>query len=361
MAATENMIKENAFNRFLETPFFRRFMAVAYGLGASLVILGALFKINHYPGATEMLLVGMVTEAIIFALSALQKPHVEPDWSKVHPELIKDYHGIEPDPETMQKVAAARPVASPAGNQFTQLDLMLKDVNLDDSVISKLGSGLTKLSESASKLNDLASANLATQEFVTNMQTASQSVSNLSKSYSDASLAVNKELVATNDLTSKIQEVSTAATGLKDAYGNVTKSIKEDIFTTAELSQTIKNTTESAARLSDSYMKSADNIAKTVEELKNSSSNSETFNKQLGTLSENLQNLNKIYEMQLQNTQVQSRTSTELQQTLDKFLSSIEESSTKTQQYQREMDMLTKRMASLNSVYGNMLSAMNIK
>jgi gliding motility-associated protein GldL len=301
----------------------------------------------------------MVTEAIIFALSALQKPHVEPDWSKVHPELMKDFHGIEPDEEMLQK-SAARPVAS-TGNQFTQLDLMLKDVNLDDSVISKLGSGLTKLSESASKLNDLASANLATQEFVTNMQTASQSVSNLSKSYSDASLAVNKELVATNDLTSKIQEVSTAATGLKDAYGNVTKTIKEDIFTTAELSQTIKNTTESAARLSDSYMKSADNIAKTVEELKNSSSNSEAFNQQLGKLSENLQNLNKIYEMQLQNTQVQSRTSTELQQTLDKFLSSIEESSTKTQQYQREMDMLTKRMASLNSVYGNMLSAMNIK
>lgn len=357
--AAENMRKESAFNRLLETPFFRRFMAVAYGLGASLVILGALFKINHYPGATEMLLVGMVTEAIIFALSALQKPHIEPDWSKVHPELMKDFHGIEPDEEMLQK-AAARPVAS-AGNQFTQLDLMLKDVNLDDSVISKLGSGLTKLSESASKLNDLAGASLATQEFVTNMQTASQSVSNLSKSYSDASLAVNKELVATNDLTAKIQEVNNAASGLKDAYGNVTKTMKEDIFTTAELSQTIKNTSESAARLSQSYMKSADNIAKTVDDLKNSSSNSEAFNKQLGKLSENLQNLNKIYEMQLQNTQVQTRTSTELQQTLDKFLSSIEESSTKTQHYQREMDMLTKRMASLNSVYGNMLSAMNIK
>jgi gliding motility-associated protein GldL len=352
------MKKENAFNRFLETPFFRRFMAVAYGLGASLVILGALFKINHYTGATEMLLIGMVTEAIIFALSALQKPHVEPDWSKVHPEFIKDYHGIEPDEAMLQKTGVKQ---SSAGGQFTQLDMMLKDVELDEGVIQKLGSGLTKLSESASKLNDLTGASLATQEFVSNMRTASQSASNLSKSYNDTSLAINKELEVTTDLTSRKKEVSIAASGLKDAYGDATKTLREDLRSTEELSETIKATSRSAAKLSESYFKSAESISKTIDELKNSSTNGEAFNQQLSKLSENLASLNKLYEMQLTNSQVQSKASSDLQQTLDKFLSSIEESSNKTVQYQHEMDTLTKRMASLNSVYGNMLSAMNIK
>ena len=72
MEMTTKVKSKKSFSEKLETPFFRRFMSVAYGLGASVVILGALFKINHYAGANEMLLMGMMTEAIIFALSALQ-------------------------------------------------------------------------------------------------------------------------------------------------------------------------------------------------------------------------------------------------------------------------------------------------
>lgn len=356
MSTSDHSTKPSGFNQFLESPLFRRFMAVAYGLGASLVILGALFKINHYQGATEMLLIGMITEAIIFALSALQKPHVEPDWSKVHPEFIEDYHGIAPDESMLRKA----PVRS-GSNQMTQLDVMLKDVNLDDSVIHKLGTGLTKLSESASKLNDLTNASIATQDFVSNMKTASQSVSSLSKTYTDASLAMNKELVATNELTTRVQEMSNAASGLRSAYGDAAKTFKDDIRASEELSQTIKSASESAAKLSESYFHSAERIAKTIEDLRSSAGNTESFNQQLSKLSGNLESLNKLYEMQLVNSNLQSQASAKLEQTLEKFLSNLEESSNKTVQYQREMDTLTKRMSSLNSVYGNMLSAMNIK
>lgn len=356
MSTTDQIKGPNALNRFLETPFFRRFMSVAYGLGASLVILGALFKINHYQGATEMLLVGMITEAIIFALSSLQKPHVEPDWSKVHPEFIEDYHGVTPDELMIQKA----PKRS-GNNQMTQLDLMLKDVNLDEGVIQRLGTGLTKLSESATKLNDLTNASIATQDFVSNMKTASQSVSTLSKTYTDASLAINKEVVATNELTNRVQEVSNAATGLRGAYGDAARIFKDDIRASEEFSQTIRSASESAAKLSQSYFQSADRIAKTIEDLRGSAENNEVFNQQLSKLSNNLASLNKLYELQLTNSDIQSQASAKLGQTLEKFLSNLEESSTKTVQYQREMDTLTKRMASLNSVYGNMLSAMNIK
>ena len=60
---------------FLESPGFKKMTGMAYGFGASVVIIGALFKIQHYPGASVMLMIGMFIEAILFALSAVEKPH----------------------------------------------------------------------------------------------------------------------------------------------------------------------------------------------------------------------------------------------------------------------------------------------
>ena len=63
-------------------------MGKVYGLGAAVVILGALWKILHLPGASAMLIAGLGTEAVIFALSAFEPPHEMPDWSLVYPELV---------------------------------------------------------------------------------------------------------------------------------------------------------------------------------------------------------------------------------------------------------------------------------
>ena len=74
-------------NSFLESKGFKSFMAKAYGLGAAVVIVGALFKILHWKGADVMLMVGLLTEAAIFFVSAFEPPHQEPDWTLVYPEL----------------------------------------------------------------------------------------------------------------------------------------------------------------------------------------------------------------------------------------------------------------------------------
>ena len=66
---------------------FKLFMTRLYGWGASVVILGALFKIQHYEGAGLMLIIGLSTEAIIFFFSGFEPPHEEVDWSLVYPEL----------------------------------------------------------------------------------------------------------------------------------------------------------------------------------------------------------------------------------------------------------------------------------
>ena len=66
---------------------FKNFMAKLYGFGASIVILGAMFKIMHWEGANYMLVIGLTTEAVIFFFSAFEKPATEYDWSLVYPEL----------------------------------------------------------------------------------------------------------------------------------------------------------------------------------------------------------------------------------------------------------------------------------
>jgi len=354
MSKADQIRKPNAFNRFLDSPGFRRFMAIAYGLGASLVILGALFKINHYKGATEMLLIGMITEAVIFALSALQKPHVEPDWSKVHPELIKDYHGVEP--ENLEVSYAKAP-----GGRSNQLDAMLQKANIDEDVIGRLGSGLTRLSETASKMNDLSKVSVANEEFLGNLKNASNSIATLSGTFSKTSLSMEQELSVTNDFSNNVKEASRAASQLKQVYSETVNTLKDDIEASQSLTKNMKSASESASKLADSYFKSSESIIKNIENLQNSAQQNSQFNQQLKKLSDNLQALNSIYELQLKASEQQASSTGKMQETMTKFLSDIEKSSHQTTQYQKEMNNLTAKMASLNNVYGNMLSAMNVK
>ena len=72
---------------------YKSFMGKLYGVGASVVIVGAMFKIMHWPGADLMIVVGMSTEAIIFFFSAFEPLHVEYDWSLVYPELAGVHEG----------------------------------------------------------------------------------------------------------------------------------------------------------------------------------------------------------------------------------------------------------------------------
>ena len=87
-------------------------MGVVYSIGASVVIVGALFKIMHWPGASIVLVSGMITEAFLFVIGALDKPHPEFNWSNVFPQLLE----FGTDPAILEKKAAqARPTLLGAG------------------------------------------------------------------------------------------------------------------------------------------------------------------------------------------------------------------------------------------------------
>jgi gliding motility-associated protein GldL len=340
-------------DRALESQFFKRFMTVAYGLGASIVIIGALFKITHIPGANEALFIGMVTEAIIFALSALQRPHVEPDWSKVHPELQEDYHG-EPFEGEIKKAVTT-------GGQVNKLDEMLQEADINQETIARLGSGLKNLSESTAKMNNMAKASVANDEFVEKLNGASKSVSVLSESYTKTSKALDQELAVSGEFSSNVKSASAAAANLKDVYTKTSETLKEDIEASQVLSKSITSASDSAKKLAESYIRSSESIMKNIEELGASTAKNTTFNNELKKLSDNLSSLNTLYELQLKTSQQQQQSSAKLQESMAKLLADMEKSSSQTATYQKEMENLTRKMSSLNGIYGNMLSAMNVK
>ena len=122
--------------RVTEAKWYKAMMPKLYGWGAAVVILGALFKIEHLPGASYMLMAGLGIEAIIFFFSAFEKQPSEPDWTLVYPELAN----ME-DPN-----AAKRPAQL--------LDDALAKAKIDNALIESLNEGLRSFGESTKKLNE---------------------------------------------------------------------------------------------------------------------------------------------------------------------------------------------------------------
>ena len=162
---------------FFESKLGKNIMAKAYGLGAAVVIVGALFKIMHWPGANEMLILGMGTEAIIFCISAFEPIHEEWDWSLVHPELA----GMEGDDKKSIN----------QGSVSQQLDSMLAEAKIGPELIEGLGLGLRSLSSNVSSMSDLSGATVATKEYADNLSKANEQIIGMNSSYSRAVTALD--------------------------------------------------------------------------------------------------------------------------------------------------------------------------
>src|SRR3989344_1680118 len=154
---------------------WKSFMAKLYGFGAAIVIIGAMFKIMHWPGAGPMLVVGLSTEAVIFFFSAFEPPHEEVDWSLVYPELA-GMHGEEGD----------KLIEEDKGTLTEQLDTMLEDAKIGPELIASLGDGIRNLTDQTGKLTNITDATLATNEYVSSVKSASKNVDTLSDAYTKA-------------------------------------------------------------------------------------------------------------------------------------------------------------------------------
>ncbi len=271
---------------------YKNFMSKLYGWGAAVVIIGALFKINHWPGGTIMLIIGMGTETVIFFLSAFEPPHVEFDWTLVYPQLA----GME-DSESLSNITSGDEVDNlvsvPESSDplTSRIDKMLEDANITPELIERLGSGMNNLAESAQAMNGMAQAAASTDKFVSSLDGAADAVNNL-----------RHATEAVNTLTTIYQETAQALTSGDASY--------------------------------------ADEMKK---------------------LAGSLASVNAMYEMQLQTSTSQLESTKEIEERIHNMMVNFADSAEGVLKYKDQVDALTRKVAELNNVYGNMLAAMQTR
>ncbi|HBK87589.1 MAG: gliding motility protein GldL [Cyclobacteriaceae bacterium] len=251
---------------------YETIMPKIYGIGAAVVIVGALFKILHLPGANLMLMIGLSVEAGIFFLSAFEPKHEDPDWSKVYPELSEEYEG--PANQTATRISNR-----PAGGEspLLKIDEMLKTAKVDQNLLDNLGKGLTNLATSATQMGNLSNAAVATNEYAKNVQAASASLSEMNKSYGTAMKAVGAMADASKDTGeyhAQVQKVTKNLAALNSIY-------------------------EMELKDADSHVKNMnkfyESLTGAMQGLSTVGTNTSKFTSELGKLTDNLTSLNAVY------------------------------------------------------------------
>ena len=243
-------------------------MPKIYGLGAAVVIVGALFKIEHWAGADTMLIVGLGTEAVIFALSAFQPAAHEPDWALVYPELNDGY-----DPSTSGRLGGA----NDAKGLTMKLDDMLKNANVTPEALTSLGQGLNRLSTTTSQMSQLGEAANVTDEYTKKVRSAADSLDKINVAYGNTVEAISAMSNATSDAKEYHMQVQ-----------NVTKNLGA-----------LNAVYEMELQDANTHLKSMNQfygtLSQAMSNMTQAGKDTEQFQKQVADLTGNLTSLNRVY------------------------------------------------------------------
>lgn len=312
-------------SEIVQSSGWKAFMAKLYGIGASVVIVGALFKIMHWPGATLMLTAGLLTEAVIFFFSAFEPLHEELDWTLVYPELAGMTDPDEMEENTKNSIASR-------GVGLQKFDELFQEADIRPETIKNLSTGLTSLNQTASNLGDITAASLATKDYLNNMKAASESVNSFGNIYTQSS----------GELTSS---VGTLASAYKKTAEMIDKSGQE----------IAQKFTQSSADITSTYTE----LSKTVKsDYTTITQGHKQFSDQLTNLNKNLAELNSAYMEQVKGSQEHIKGSEAAYKGMDDMMKNLKASVDETQKYKEEISKLSQNLSELNNIYGNMLSAM---
>ena len=187
----------------------KKVMGFLYGMGAAVVIVGALFKLMHWPGAGPMLVIGLLTEAAIFALSAFEPVEHELDWSLVYPELA----GGEAKPKDKKENPAEA-----QGLLSQKLDSMLKEAKIDGELMASLGNSIKNFEGAAKSISPTVDAMAGQKKYAEEMSTAAAQMEALNNLYKLQLDSASRNATAN-------QEIADNAAKLKEQMQSMTSNI----------------------------------------------------------------------------------------------------------------------------------------
>lgn len=200
----------------------KKTMNFTYGMGAAVVIMGALFKIQHYPGASALLIIGLCTEAVIFALSAFEPVDHELDWSRVYPELAPDFTGDVKRP--VKEVASD----DADGMLSSKLDAMLKEAKIDGELMNSLGKSIRNFEDASRNISPTVDSISATKKYSEELSMAAAQMESLNSLYkvqlesASRNAEANKEIAENaSKLKEQMQSMTANIASLNNVYGGM--------------------------------------------------------------------------------------------------------------------------------------------
>ncbi len=325
-------------SELVETEGYKKFMAKVYGWGAAIVLLGALFKIQHYPGASIMLVVGLSTEAIIFFFSAFEPLHQELDWTLVYPELA----GLDEIEEEIQPSGRKSSVSQQDGTALQKFDEMLEQGKLGPELFEKLGSSLEALNTNVMSMGTISNAAVATESYVTNVGKAATSADAIAASFNTSAQKVS------DSVDSIVVTTKTAADAIISSGQKTSEIITKSAQNTAAI-------VDNAGASYQSLLQGLNANFASIGE------NSKGQAQQQEALTKNLAALNAVYELQLKNSTTNMEATEKITGGINSIMSDLKSTAADVSKYKNEISKLSQNLSALNTVYGNMLSAMSIK
>lgn len=325
--------------KIFQTKAYKVTMGYVYGWGATAVIVGALFKIMHFPGAGAVLTVGMLVEAAIFFLSAFEPPMEHYDWARVFPVLGKanqDWDNAEIDlekiPVANNRENANRAVVPSTTTLSGNIDLGLETEDLD-----KLKAGIHKIAETADHFSTIVGS---TPDVAKKMTMVSESFDELGARTQEMSKALQNSVE-----------------GLSSGYDEINRLL---VDSAQSLTGQIKSNCEKLAGSIGESAGSFSVLSKLMEDqcqqLKSSTGD---YTQQIAGINKNISALNALYELQIHETKSCLESFRGMQGDMGEMLENVSLSLDSAKLFKQESQQLANNVASLNSVYGNMLSVVN--
>jgi gliding motility-associated protein GldL len=257
----------NSIALFFETKQGKYLKNLIIGLGAAVVLLGALFKLQHWQGAGIMLTAGMMTEAFIFALLGLLPPHKDYYWERYYPNLDKNPH-IEAY-RSGSKEAKASSIAS--------LDQMMQEANLNQPNIKRLSENFEKFNRTVEQIQDIAEVTAATNTYATAARETAGALGEMKETFIGAARTMSSFNSAADDTARFHEQVQVLSRNL----GTLNHIYEVEL-------QDANNHLKAMNKFYSNLVTASDAMA-------SSASDAQAAKEQIGLLAKNLNNLNQIY------------------------------------------------------------------
>lgn len=262
-----------AITLFFESDKGKYFKNLIIGLGASVVLLGALFKIQHWPGGSIMLTVGMTVEVFLFALLGLLPPHADYYWERFYPDITKnphldaakhgkkDAHGVQGAKESSVK----------------SLDNMMEDAKITPEVIKRLGDNFQKFGQTVEQMKDITNVTTATGKYTQSATEAADALGKMKDTFVGATKTMGAFNVAADDTAKFHEQVKVLSKNL----GSLNQIYEVELTDANNHLKAMNKFYSNLVNASDAMAASAKDAASTKD--------------QIALLAKNLGSLNQIY------------------------------------------------------------------